>query len=57
MKVSNPDKMMFPEAGITKGELVAHYERVAGRMVPLLAGRPLTLQRFPDGIARPGFMQ
>jgi len=57
MKVSNPDKLMFPADGITKAELVAHYELVGDRMLEFLAGRPLTLQRFPGGIEGKGFMQ
>ncbi|MGF1664752.1 MAG: non-homologous end-joining DNA ligase [Acidimicrobiia bacterium] len=57
VKVSSPDKMMFEDAGITKAGLVAHYESVAPRMLGFMAGRPLTLQRFPNGISSNGFMQ
>lgn len=57
MKVSNPDKLMFPDEGITKAEVVAYYQQVGEVMVPHLEGRPLTLQRFPDGIDHDGFMQ
>lgn len=42
---------------MTKSDVVGHYLRVADRMLPHLAGRPVTLQRFPDGIAAKGFMQ
>lgn len=55
--VSNPDKVMYPADGITKGEVVDYYEAVGGVMVPHLVGRPLTLQRFPNGIDQDGFMQ
>ena len=55
--ISHPDKVYFPDDGITKGEVVEYYRSVAEEMVPHLEGRPLTLQRFPDGIGRPGFMQ
>lgn len=48
---------MFPAAGITKAEIVAHYERVGSAMLEFVADRPLTLQRFPRGIAAEGFMQ
>jgi bifunctional non-homologous end joining protein LigD len=48
---------MFPDVGITKGEMVAYYKAVAPRMLPHLVDRPLTLQRFPGGIAYSGFMQ
>ena len=55
--VSNPDKVIFPDPGITKGELVEHYVLVGPRMLDFVAGRPLTLQRFPAGIGSKGFMQ
>jgi len=48
---------MFPDAGITKGELAAYYELVASVMVPHLAGRPVTLERFHKGIGDKGFFQ
>jgi bifunctional non-homologous end joining protein LigD len=57
IKVTNPEKVLFPEDGITKGELVDHYLHIAGAMVPLIRGRPLTMQRFPDGIGKEGFFQ
>lgn len=55
MHVSNPAKLIFP--GITKRDLVAYYERVAPRLIPLLSGRPLTLERYPNGIEAKGFLQ
>ncbi|WIV54493.1 non-homologous end-joining DNA ligase [Amycolatopsis nalaikhensis] len=48
---SNPDKIYYPEAGLTKGDVVGHYRTVAEAMVPHLRGRPLTLRRYPSGIA------
>ncbi|BAI62197.1 conserved hypothetical protein [Methanocella paludicola SANAE] len=57
IKVTNPDKVLFPEDGITKGELVDYYRRISGVMVPLVRGRPMTMQRFPDGIGKEGFFQ
>lgn len=57
VKVTNPDKVLFPDDGFTKAEVVGYYESVAGAMIPHLEGRPLTLQRFPDGIGKSGFMQ
>ncbi len=61
MKVSSPDKILFPArpdgSDITKAEVVAHYEQVGSAMAGLIAGRPLTLQRFPKGIDAKGFMQ
>ncbi|HER34762.1 MAG: non-homologous end-joining DNA ligase [Halothiobacillaceae bacterium] len=53
--VSRPDKVLFPDDGWTKADLVAYYDRVADYMLPHLAGRPLTLHRFPDGIGVEGF--
>lgn len=55
--ITRPSKVLFPEDGITKGDLIHYYEQIAERMLPHLAGRPLVLQRFPDGIGRPGFIQ
>jgi len=48
---------MFPDVGVTKGDVVAHYERVGDAMLSFVNNRPLTLQRFPRGIAAKGFMQ
>ena len=50
VELSNPDKVLFPDDGITKGELARHYERVAELMLPQVRGRPVHMQRFPDGI-------
>lgn len=57
MEVSNPDKVMFPEPGFTKSDLVGYYESVAARMLPWIDGRPLTLERHPNGVAEKGFYQ
>jgi bifunctional non-homologous end joining protein LigD len=48
--VTHPDKVMFPDDGITKGDLVDYYGRVADRMLPLVHDRPLHMNRYPDGI-------
>jgi bifunctional non-homologous end joining protein LigD len=55
--ITHPEKVLFPEDGITKGELAAYYELVAPAMVPLIRGRPITMERFPAGIGAKGFMQ
>jgi bifunctional non-homologous end joining protein LigD len=55
--VSHPEKVLFPADGITKGELAAYYEAIAPVMLPHLRGRPVTMERFPAGIGRPGFIQ
>lgn len=57
LRVSSADRVVYPDVGITKGEVVAYYASVSETMLPLMAGRPLTLQRFPKGLAGPGFMQ
>ena len=57
MEVSNADRVVFPDDGITKGEVVAYYESVADRMLPFVAGRALTVERFPRGTGAKGFMQ
>lgn len=54
---SNEDKVLFPEAGLTKGALIDYYERIADEILPHLRERPLVLQRFPDGIGEDGFYQ
>jgi bifunctional non-homologous end joining protein LigD len=49
-KLSNPTKILFPRDGITKSEILAYYLAIAPALLPHLASRPLTLQRWPDGI-------
>jgi bifunctional non-homologous end joining protein LigD len=55
--ISHPEKILFPEDGITKGELAAYYEAIAPLMLPHLCGRPITMERFPNGIGQGGFLQ
>jgi bifunctional non-homologous end joining protein LigD len=55
--ITHPEKVLFPEDGITKGDLCAYYESVAPLMLPHLRGRPVTLERFPGGIGQKGFIQ
>lgn len=57
VEISRPDKVLFPGDGITKADLADYYRAVARRMVPHLRGRPLMLERHPDGIDGPAFMQ
>ena len=49
-KLSNPDKVLFPRDGLTKRDVWSYYEAIAPVMLPHLTGRPLTMQRYPDGI-------
>lgn len=55
--ITHPEKLLFPDDGITKGEVAAYYEAVAPYMLPHLSGRPVTMERFPGGIHAKGFMQ
>lgn len=55
--ITHPDKVLFPEDGITKGDLAAYYEAVASVMIPHVSGRPVTMERFPAGIGQKGFIQ
>jgi bifunctional non-homologous end joining protein LigD len=57
VELSNTAKVLFPGDGITKGDLVAYYQAVAGVMLPLLRDRPVSMTRFPDGIAEHGIVQ
>jgi len=66
LEVHRPDKVLFPGGGnggeakseeYTKGDLVAYYRSVAPFMLPHLRGRPLMLERHPDGVGGPKFMQ
>jgi bifunctional non-homologous end joining protein LigD len=55
--ITHPEKILFPDAGITKGELASYYEAIAPVMLPHLRRRPITMERFHRGIAAPGFFQ
>lgn len=57
IELSNLEKIFFPDEGLTKGDLVDYYRRMAETMLPHLASRPLSMQRFPDGIEGEGFYQ
>jgi bifunctional non-homologous end joining protein LigD len=55
--ITHPDKVLFPDDGITKGALAAYYEAIASIMLPHIRGRPITMERYPSGIGRKGFIQ
>ena len=57
LTLSNRDKVLWPKDGYTKGDLVAYYRAVAAFILPYLAGRPLTLERYPDGIEDQSFFE
>ncbi len=50
LRLSNLDKVLYPKAGFTKGDLIDWYARIAEVLLPHLHGRPLTLKRYPDGV-------
>ena len=55
--ITHPEKILFPDDGITKGELASYYEMIAPVMLPHLRRRPITMERFHRGIGAPGFFQ
>lgn len=57
IELSNADRIYFPETGITKGELVEYYRKIAPVMLPHLHDRPIAMRRFPRGIAEDSFFQ
>ena len=57
MEISNADRLIFPDDDITKGQVCAYYALVADRLLPFIAGRALTVERYPKGIGEKGFMQ
>jgi bifunctional non-homologous end joining protein LigD len=57
LRITNWDKVLYPETGFTKGDLVAYYGRVAPFVLPHLHDRPLTLKRYPNGVEEPYFYE
>jgi len=57
LSISNLDKVLYPEAGFAKGEVIDYYARIAPAMLPHLKGRPLTLRRYPNGVADKSFFE
>ena len=55
--ITHPEKVLFPDDGITKGELAAYYEAIAPVMLPHIVRRPITMERYPAGIDKKGFWQ
>lgn len=55
--ITHPEKVLFPEDGITKGDLAAYYQAIAPVMLPHITGRPITMERFHRGISEKGFFQ
>jgi bifunctional non-homologous end joining protein LigD len=57
IEISRPEKVLFPDDGITKGDLIEYYARIAPRILPHVRDRPLTLERYPNGINTKRFFQ
>lgn len=57
IELSNEDKILFPQSGITKGDLIDYYKKIAPYLIPYITNHPLTMHRFPDGIDKEGFYQ
>ncbi len=57
LKLTNLDKILYPAAGFTKGQVVDYYVRIAPALVPHLAGRPLTMKRYPEGVDHEYFFE
>jgi bifunctional non-homologous end joining protein LigD len=55
--ITHPEKVLFPDDGITKGELADYYRMIAPLMLPHIVNRPITMERFHRGIGEPGFYQ
>jgi bifunctional non-homologous end joining protein LigD len=57
LSLTNLDKVLYPAAGFTKGQVIDYYVRVAPVLVPHLAGRPLTMKRYPEGVEHEYFFE
>ena len=57
LTLSNLDKVMYPEVGFTKGQVIDYYTRIAPVILPHLKDRPLTLKRYPNGVDGPFFYE
>ena len=57
LKLTNLDKVFYPATGFTKGQVIDYYARIAPVLVPHLAGKPLTLKRYPNGVNEPPFFE
>ncbi|HEY8671189.1 MAG TPA: ATP-dependent DNA ligase, partial [Terriglobales bacterium] len=57
LKLTNLEKVLYPAAGFTKGQVIDYYARIAPVLVPHLAGKPLTLKRYPNGVDQQFFFE
>ncbi|RBQ18467.1 ATP-dependent DNA ligase [Spongiactinospora rosea] len=57
LRLSNLDKVLYPQEGFTKAEVIDYYSRIAPVLLPHLRGRPLTVKRYPNGVEGPSFFE
>jgi bifunctional non-homologous end joining protein LigD len=57
LQISNPDKVLYPQEGYTKSDVIEYYSAIAPTILPYLRDRPLTLKRYPDGVEKPFFYE
>lgn len=57
VKITHPEKVLFPKAGFTKGQVIDYYARIAPVLLPHLKDRPLTMKRYPNGVDGPFFYE
>jgi DNA primase len=57
LKITNTEKVLYPEAGFTKGDVIAYYRTIAPVLLPHLRGRALTMKRYPNGVDEEAFYQ
>ncbi|WP_367128219.1 non-homologous end-joining DNA ligase [Saccharothrix sp. HUAS TT1] len=57
LKLTNLDKVLYPEVGFTKAEVIDYYTRIAPVLLPHVAGRPMTVRRYPDGVGGKSFFE
>jgi bifunctional non-homologous end joining protein LigD len=55
--LSNLEKVLYPAAGFTKAQVIDYYQRIAPVLLPHIAGRPVTIKRYPDGVDGKFFFQ
>ena len=57
VRITTPDRVLWPQVGMTKAQLISYYIRIAPVLLPHLIDRPVTLGRFPEGVEGKGFFQ
>jgi bifunctional non-homologous end joining protein LigD len=57
LSLSNLDKVLYPETGLTKGEIIEYYTRIAPALLPHISDRPATRKRYPNGVDGPSFFE